>query len=74
VTPSFHFPLSADDPDRPRHRTSPAELVASKGPPEPKRRRFASRARRRLGPMEYTLLALIILGVAITIAMAIVNP
>lgn len=31
-------------------------------------------ARRRLGPLEYLLLALIVLGVAITIAMFIVEP
>jgi hypothetical protein len=32
------------------------------------------RTHRRLGPMEYVLLALIALGVAITIAMAIIDP
>jgi hypothetical protein len=30
--------------------------------------------RRRLGPLEYTLLALIALGIGITITMAIINP
>jgi hypothetical protein len=30
--------------------------------------------RRRLGPLEYMLLALIALGVAITIAMAVIDP
>jgi hypothetical protein len=30
--------------------------------------------RRRLGPVEYTLLTLIALGVAVTVVMAIVNP
>jgi hypothetical protein len=32
------------------------------------------RKRPRLGPVEYTLMALIVLGVAVTILMAIVNP
>jgi hypothetical protein len=34
----------------------------------------AERTRRRLGPLEYALLALIALGIGITIAMAILNP
>jgi hypothetical protein len=55
-------------------RTSRAELVAFKDPTDRKRRLIRSSARRQLGPMEYTLLALIVLGVATTIAMAIVNP
>ena len=41
------------------------------------RRRRASPARqlsRRLGPLEYTLLVLIALGIVITITMAVVNP
>jgi hypothetical protein len=33
-----------------------------------------ARSRRRLGPLEYLLLALIALGVAVTVAMFIVNP
>jgi hypothetical protein len=38
-------------------------------------RRFSERPRlRQLGPVEYTLLALIVLGVAVTVAMAIFNP
>jgi hypothetical protein len=41
----------------------------------PIRRRFSERPRlRQLGPVEYTLVALIALGVAVTIAMAIFNP
>jgi hypothetical protein len=40
---------------------------------ERKRHRFAS-ARPRLGLVEYALLALIALGVTITLAMAIANP
>jgi hypothetical protein len=55
-------------------RTSQAGRVALKDPPERKRRLFTSSTRRQLGPMEYTLLALIVLGVAITTALAIVNP
>ena len=41
------------------------------------RRRGSSPTRRqsrRLGPLEYMLLALIVLGIAVTIAMAILNP
>jgi len=36
--------------------------------------RSLRRADRRLGPLDYTLLALIMLGVAITAVMAILNP
>ena len=38
----------------------------------PDRRR--GRQPRRLGPLEYTLVALIALGIAVTIVMALVNP
>jgi hypothetical protein len=38
------------------------------------RRRFDRPTARRLGPVECMLLALIALGVAITVVMAIVNP
>lgn len=41
------------------------------------RRRRASPARqlsRRLGPLEYTLLALIVLGIVITVTMAVLDP
>jgi hypothetical protein len=55
-------------------RTSQAEPVAVKRQHEPRWRRFASPARRRVGSVEYALLALIALGVAITVVMAIVNP
>jgi hypothetical protein len=41
---------------------------------EGKRRRFASLRTWLLGPVEFTLLALIALGVATTVVMAIVNP
>ncbi len=37
-------------------------------------RSSVERTRRRLGPLEYTLLALIALGIAITIVMAIIDP
>jgi hypothetical protein len=39
-----------------------------------RRRRRVVSPRRRLGSVEYTLLALILLGVVITIAMAIMSP
>jgi hypothetical protein len=32
------------------------------------------RGLRRLGPLEYMLLGLVVLGIAVTVAMAIVNP
>jgi hypothetical protein len=41
----------------------------------PRRRRASEPPKsRRLGPLEYTLLVLIALGIAITVVMAIVNP
>lgn len=49
-------------------------LAASKGQDERTRPTFASPRRRGLGAVEYALLTLIALGVAITIVMAIVNP
>ena len=51
-----------------------AELAAIDGQHHRMRRRFASPPRQRLGAVEHALLALIALGVAITIVMAIVNP
>lgn len=53
------------------NRTPPAEAVEQH---DCKRRRSTSPRPRRLGPIDYTLLALIVLGVAITVAMAIVDP
>jgi hypothetical protein len=50
-----------------------AESGATRGRYVHRRRALASSSR-RLGAVEYALLALIALGVAITIAMAIVNP
>lgn len=55
-------------------RARPPELVAIGGQHKLARRRFTWPARRRLGAVEYALLALIALGVAITIVMAIVTP
>lgn len=49
-------------------------MVPIKEPDERKRRRFPSPTAKSLGPVEYTLFALIVLGVAVTLAMAIVNP
>jgi hypothetical protein len=51
-----------------------AEVVAVSERHERGRRRFSSPTARRLGSVEYTLLALIAFGVAITAVMAIVNP
>lgn len=51
-----------------------AEMVGTKERAERKRHRFLSPSVRRLGLVEYTLIALIALGVAITVAMAILNP
>jgi hypothetical protein len=39
-----------------------------------RRRSSGGRLRRRLGPIEYTLLVLIVVGIAITIGMAILDP
>jgi hypothetical protein len=55
-------------------RTWQPELVAIGGQHQPAQRRSPWPTRRRVGAVEYTLLALIALGVAITIVMAIVNP
>jgi hypothetical protein len=49
-------------------------VVAVSERDERRRRRFSSPTARRLGSFEYTLLALIASGVAITAVMAIVNP
>jgi hypothetical protein len=38
------------------------------------RRPSAPESWRRLGPLEYALIALIVLGIGITVAMAILNP
>lgn len=54
-------------------RAPRAEAIAIKKQHDCKRR-CTSPPRRRLGPIDYTLLALIVLGVAITLAMAIVDP
>lgn len=51
-------------------RQEPAERDAGAGAEE--RRRATSR--RRLGSVEYVLLALVALGVAITITMAVIDP
>jgi hypothetical protein len=56
------------------NRTPPVEAAAIKEQHDCKRRRSTSPPPRRLGPIDYTLLALIVLGVAITVAMAIVDP
>jgi hypothetical protein len=53
---------------------SQVELVAVKRERDPHRCRFVSPTGRRLGPVDYALLALIVLGVAVTIFMAIANP
>jgi hypothetical protein len=55
-------------------RTPRAEAAAINDQHERKRRRLTSPTTRRLGPGDYTLLALIALGVAITAVMAIVSP
>jgi len=55
-------------------RTPRGEVVAINEQHERERRRFTSPGTRGLGPVEYMLLALIALGVAITLVMAIVNP
>lgn len=52
---------------------SRAQLVVIKRRYEHRRSRLGS-SRRHLGALEYTLLGLMVLGVAITIVMAIVNP
>jgi hypothetical protein len=49
--------------------------IASRRPPRRLRRSSADqKASRNLGTLEYLLLALVLLGVAITIAMFIVDP
>ena len=56
--------------------TTTEDEVAHKRRRDRVRRRHtaARRSMRRLGPLEYTLLALIALGIAITIVMAILDP
>jgi hypothetical protein len=52
----------------------PVATVPIRDSDEPERPRFRPPTAGRLGPFECTLLALIALGVAITVVMAIVNP
>jgi hypothetical protein len=53
--------------ERHRHR-APASLRAGL------RGRSSRRRPRRLGPLDYAILALIVLGIAITIVMALLDP
>jgi len=53
------------------------DVAREKGRDHGRRRRRGAPARqrsRRLGPFEYTLLALIALGILVTITMAVLNP
>ena len=52
------------------HRRKPSRMAPSR----PRRFSADRKARRRLGSLEYLLLTLIALGVAITIAMFILDP
>ncbi len=59
------------------HRAERHDVAREKGRDHGRRRRRGAPARqrsRRLGPVEYTLLALIALGIVVTITMAVLNP
>lgn len=66
--------LDAETPTDSRHKAEVEEHARRRGRAWGRRRSSAERTRRRLGPLEYTLLALIAFGIGITIAMAILNP
>jgi hypothetical protein len=61
----------------PPERADPSDQTDSRSHNQPWRLRRASansKPARRAGPLEYVLLALIVVGVAITLAMAIIDP
>ncbi len=66
--------LDAGTPIDSGHRAEVEEHARRRGREWGRGRSSAELTRRRLGPLEYTLLALIALGIGITIAMAILNP
>lgn len=59
---------------RPEAQDRPLRSVATDTAPDDTNESLVRATRRRLGHVEYLLLAVIALGVAITIAMAVVDP
>ena len=59
---------------RPEAKDRPLRSVSTDTAPDETNQSAGQATRRRLGRVEYLLLALIALGVAITIAMAVVDP
>lgn len=59
---------------RPQAEDRPLRSVSTDTAPDDTNESAARATRRRFGRVEYLLLALIALGVAITIAMAVVDP
>ncbi len=63
---------SAEDIERIEGEATPPEIA---GVSKLRRGRASVRAKwHRLGPLDYTLLVLVVLGIAVTIVMAIFNP
>lgn len=83
ITPDLEAPAPPrDGRQHPFARSRPCSTLGwhvrpTLDPEHPPRRRYfpkLPRLARRLGALEYTLIALIVLGVAVTIVMAVLNP